>query len=105
MSFSDFSLYNTWTVTVNVNVLNEFDMNGNDVIESAWNEYIEPQNDVSIQSLQSNKNKKRLFLEIEDKTQQCDFEEPPKKKTKKLSKCKNEWTVNEVVEWVMSLGD
>eukprot|EP01083_Nonionella_stella_P267295 903073_1 len=42
ISFSEFCKYNTWTVSLNVNVLNEFDMNGNDAIESAWNEYKEP---------------------------------------------------------------
>eukprot|EP01083_Nonionella_stella_P147218 464123_1 len=38
ISFAEFCKYNTWTVSVNVTVLNEFDMNGNDVIERAWNE-------------------------------------------------------------------
>eukprot|EP01083_Nonionella_stella_P198802 729621_1 len=35
ISFAEFCKYNTWTVSVNVTVLNEFDMNGNDAIESA----------------------------------------------------------------------
>eukprot|EP01083_Nonionella_stella_P050613 134587_1 len=43
ISFAKFCKYNTWTVTVNANVLNEFDLNGEDVtmkrIESEWNEY------------------------------------------------------------------
>eukprot|EP01083_Nonionella_stella_P283541 965158_1 len=40
ISFSEFCKYNTWTVTVDVNVLNEFDMTR---ITSEWNEYIQLQ--------------------------------------------------------------
>eukprot|EP01083_Nonionella_stella_P287604 979021_1 len=52
ISFREFCKYNTWTVTANVNVLNEFDMNGEEVtmkrIESEWNEYKQPEADAAM---------------------------------------------------------
>eukprot|EP01083_Nonionella_stella_P148004 467852_1 len=52
ISFSKFLLYNTWTVSVNINILNEFDLNGEEVtmtpIESERNEYSQPQNALNL---------------------------------------------------------
>eukprot|EP01083_Nonionella_stella_P174361 604177_1 len=42
VSFAEFSLYNTWTVSLNINVLTEFDVNGEEIAASAWNEHKEP---------------------------------------------------------------
>eukprot|EP01083_Nonionella_stella_P174362 604178_1 len=39
VSFAEFSLYNTWTVSLNINVLTEFDVNGEEIAASAWNEH------------------------------------------------------------------
>eukprot|EP01083_Nonionella_stella_P175937 614244_1 len=52
ISFSEFCKYNTWTVSVNINILNEFDLNGEEItmkpIESERNEYSQPQNALNL---------------------------------------------------------
>eukprot|EP01083_Nonionella_stella_P171207 584343_1 len=68
ISFAEFVEYNTWTVTVNVNVLNEFDANGDDVtmqrIESEWNEQKQPQNDAVIPYPDTDLKEKLQFCEV-----------------------------------------
>eukprot|EP01083_Nonionella_stella_P176896 620276_1 len=49
ISFAEFCKHDTWTVRANINVSNEFDMNGKDLTDSVWNEHKEPQNDESTQ--------------------------------------------------------
>eukprot|EP01083_Nonionella_stella_P195297 719505_1 len=68
MSFSEFCKYNAWTVTVNVIVLNAFDMNGAEMsmerIESAWNEHKEPQNNPIMPHPDAESKEKLQFCEV-----------------------------------------